>query len=126
MSVRNVSRSEARFRYDYDGQGNCVSKTVEGRSRLNKSRWPASPGCSVCFLRAGIHPVMVPLIRITARAEPRGPSPVRHPRLIAECDGDSPPFTRFINSFRSWGMSEASTKNTLWRKLPASLREPFI
>ncbi len=27
----NVSRSEARFRYDYDSQGNWVSKTVEGR-----------------------------------------------------------------------------------------------
>jgi YD repeat-containing protein len=27
----NVSRSEARFRYDYDAQGNWVSKTVEGR-----------------------------------------------------------------------------------------------
>lgn len=27
----NVGRSEARFRYDYDSQGNWVSKTVEGR-----------------------------------------------------------------------------------------------
>src|SRR5580658_9236545 len=27
----NVSRSESRFRYDYDSQGNWVSKTVEGR-----------------------------------------------------------------------------------------------
>jgi len=29
---QNVSRSEARFRYDYDGHGNWVSKTVECRS----------------------------------------------------------------------------------------------
>ncbi|HYZ87105.1 MAG TPA: hypothetical protein VE621_22000 [Bryobacteraceae bacterium] len=28
---QDVSRSEARFRYDYDSQGNWVSKTVEGR-----------------------------------------------------------------------------------------------
>ena len=27
----NPRRSEARFRYDYDSQGNWVSKTVEGR-----------------------------------------------------------------------------------------------
>jgi len=29
----SVSRSETRFRYDYDSQGNWVSKTIEGRSR---------------------------------------------------------------------------------------------
>ena len=34
----NVSRSEARFRYDYDPQGNWVSKAVEGRPWRKPSR----------------------------------------------------------------------------------------
>jgi hypothetical protein len=47
-----------------------------------------------------------------------GPSLAQHPRLIAECDRESYPFTRFINPFRSWGMREALMKNTLWGNSP--------
>src|SRR5580658_5021900 len=54
---------------------------------------------------------LVPHYRPLSRA---GPSLAQHPRLRSDRDRESPPFTRFFNSFRSWGMSEALMK-TLWR-----------
>jgi hypothetical protein len=39
-----------------------------------------------------------------------GPSLAQHHQLITDRDRESPPFTRFINSFRPWGTSEALMK----------------